>query len=409
MKGNENKPRIGIFGRRNYGKSSLINYLTGQSVAIVSDVAGATTDPVRKTMELHGVGPVVWIDTAGIDDSGQLGALRIDKTFAELQQVDLAIILLADNILGEPEERLVEACKKRSLNYLLFYALSDKVPPRDEFLANVENRLGKRPFVFNVNTLEFRESLLLMIRDNLPESAFRQPSLLGDVISEGDTVVMVTPIDSAAPEGRMILPQVQVLRDILDNNARAVVCQPAELADTLASLKTSPRLVVTDSQVFHTVRDVLDNFQFSILNPQSSIPYLTSFSVVLARAKGLFDYYVKGTPAIANLRDGDRVLMLESCTHNVTCEDIGRVKLPALLKKFTGKQLRCEAIGGMTPVPADIADYALVIQCGGCVLSRQQLASRLQPAIDACVPVSNYGLALAFLNGIFDRSMKIFH
>ncbi len=400
MKGNENKPRIGIFGRRNYGKSSLINYLTGQQVAIVSDFAGATTDPVRKTMELHGVGPVVWIDTAGIDDSGDLGTLRIEKTYSELQQVDLAIILLADNKLDEPEERLIESCRKRNLNFLLLYAQSDIVPPDDAFLADVESETGKRPMVFNVKEPHYREGLLSAIRDALPESAFRQPSLLGDVISQGDTVVMVTPIDSAAPEGRMILPQVQVLRDILDNHGTAVVCRETELRSTLAALKQPPRLVVTDSQVFHMVRDILDE-----LMPDC---YLTSFSVLLARAKGLFDDYVKGTPAIDKLRDGDRVLMLESCTHNVTCEDIGRVKLPALLKKYTGKQLHCEAIGGMTPIPADIADYALVIQCGGCVISRQQLASRLQPALDAGVPVSNYGLAIAYMNGIFTRSMKIF-
>ena len=400
MKGNENKPRIGIFGRRNYGKSSLINYLTGQNIAIVSDVAGATTDPVRKTMELHGVGPVVWIDTAGIDDTGELGTLRVEKTYAELQQVDLAIILLAENRIGEPEERLVQACKKRNLNYMMLYAQSDRVPPEEGFLTKVEARVGKKPLVFNVMDPDFREELLALIRDTLPESAFRQRSLLGDVISEGDTVVMVTPIDSAAPEGRMILPQVQVLRDILDNNARAVVCRETEFESSLAALKAMPRLVVTDSQVFHLVRDVLDRVM-----PEC---YLTSFSVVLARAKGLFDDYVKGTPSIDNLRDGDRVLMLESCTHNVTCEDIGRVKLPKLLKNYTGKDLRCEAIGGMTPIPANITDYALVIQCGGCVLSRQQLASRLQPALDAGVPVSNYGLSIAFMNGIFNRSMQIF-
>ena len=254
MKGNENKPRIGIFGRRNYGKSSLINYLTGQNIAIVSDVAGATTDPVRKSMELHGVGPVVWIDTAGIDDTGELGTLRVEKTYAELQQVDLAIILLAENRIGEPEERLVEACKKRKLNYMMLYAQSDRVPPEEYFLADVEARVGKKPLVFNVMDPDFREGLLALIRDTLPESAFRQRSLLGDVISEGDTVVMVTPIDSAAPEGRMILPQVQVLRDILDNNARAVVCRETEFESSLAALKAMPRLVVTDSQVFQFQR-----------------------------------------------------------------------------------------------------------------------------------------------------------
>lgn len=394
------KPRIGIFGRRNYGKSSLINFLTGQNIAIVSETPGATTDPVRKTMELGGVGPVVWIDTAGIDDTGALGTLRVDKTLAELQQVDLAIVLLADNLIGEPEQRLADACKKRRLPMLLLYSKSDMVPPEESFLVAVEKQFGIRPVIFNIYNREFRDELLSLIRDALPESAYRQNSLLGDVISEGDTVVMVTPIDSSAPEGRMILPQVQVLRDILDNNARAVVCQPAELQSTLKALSQPPRLVVTDSQAFSQVRDILDDQNGSI--------YLTSFSVVLARSKGLFDEYVKGTPAIDKLRDGDKVLMLESCTHNVTCEDIGRVKLPALLAKYTGRQLVCEAIGGMSPLPSNMADYALVIQCGGCVVSRQQLASRLQPALDAGVPVSNYGLSLAYMNGIFNRALKIF-
>ena len=208
---------------------------------------------------------------------------------------------------------------------------------------------------------------------------------------------MVTPIDSSAPEGRMILPQVQVLRDILDNHARAVVCRETELEQTLAQLSQPPRLVVTDSQVYAMV---------SRLVPDSV--FLTSFSVVLARAKGLFEQYVAGTPAIDRLQDGDRVLMLESCTHNVTCEDIGRVKLPRLLAKYTGKQLHCEVVAGLSALPHNLDTYSLVIQCGGCVVTAKQLASRLAPAIEAGVPVSNYGLAIAYMNGIFERSMRIF-
>lgn len=397
MKGNEHKPRIGIFGRRNYGKSSLINYLTGQSVAIVSDVAGATTDPVRKAMELHGVGPVVWIDTAGIDDSGELGRLRVEKTLEELRQVDLAIILFSNNSFDAPEQRLVDACREAKATFLLLYAQSDINPPDEQFLSTIEERVGVKPFVFNVSDVSFRQPLLDMVLTNLPESAYRHASLLGDIISRGDRIVMVTPIDSAAPEGRMILPQVQVLRDILDNDAIALVCKETELQATLASLSVPPRLVVTDSQAFDFVSKSVPD----------EIP-LTSFSIVLARAKGLFDEYMKGTPAIDGLKDGDRVLLLESCTHNVTCEDIGRVKLPRLLTKHTGKKLTFDVVAGLSAMERPLQDYALVIQCGGCVVTPKQLASRLAPAIAAGVPVSNYGLALAFLNGIFHRAIKPF-
>lgn len=401
MKGNELKPHIGLFGRRNYGKSSLVNYLTGQDIAIVSDLPGTTTDPVKKTMELGGVGPVVWIDTAGIDDEGAVGTMRIGRSLDVLAQVDLALILFTENRFGNEEEQLVEGCRKRGVPFLLIYSQSDRFPPDADLLQRIDTRYGNDPFVHSVHDVSLREPLLERIRKSLPESAYRQSSLLGDVVGEGDTVVMVTPIDSSAPEGRMILPQVQVLRDLLDNHARAVVCRETELVGTLAALKTPPRLVVTDSQVFHLVREIVD----TNLGPDAS---LTSFSIVLARHKGMFDDYIKGTPAIDGLRDGDRVLMLESCTHNVTCEDIGRVKIPALLAKYTGKKLRCETLGGLSPVPADIAEYALVIQCGGCVITRQQLASRLQPALDAGVPVSNYGLAIAYMNGIFHRAIQVF-
>lgn len=398
MKGNELKPRIGIFGRRNYGKSSLINYLTGQSIAIVSDIAGATTDPVRKTMELGGVGPVVWIDTAGIDDDGELGALRVEKSLAELKQTDLAIILLAENKLDEPERRLINECKKNKVAFQLLYAQADKVPPTSEFLADVEREFNTKPFVVSVFDSHRRDQLLALVLEALPESAYRHRSLLGDVISAGDRIVMVTPIDSSAPEGRMILPQVQVLRDILDNDAVAFICKETELQRTLDSLKTAPELVITDSQAFAYVSKIVPDEVF-----------LTSFSVVLARAKGLFEEYVKGTPTLDRLHDGDRILMLESCTHNVTCEDIGRVKLPKLIQKHSGKKLEFDAVAGLSALERPVTDYALVIQCGGCVVTPKQLASRLAPAIDAGVPVSNYGLALAYLNGIFERSMRVFN
>lgn len=397
MKGNELKPRIGIFGRRNYGKSSLINFLTNQEIAIVSDTPGATTDPVRKTMELGGVGPVVWVDTAGIDDEGALGRLRVGKSIEEMHQADLAILLLSENRMDETEQLFLEACRDAKVPYLLLYAQSDRFPPQESFLESVLRLTGMKPFVFNVYDNSKREELLAMIRNALPESAYRHSSLLGDVLRPGDQVVMVTPIDSSAPEGRMILPQVQVLRDILDSNAVALVCKETELQQTLDALPSPPRLVVTDSQVYGYVASVVPDEV-----------YLTSFSVVLARAKGLFEDYIKGTPILDQLKEGDRILMLESCTHNVTCEDIGRVKLPKLISKHAGCHLLFDAVAGLSALERPITDYALVIQCGGCVVTPKQLSSRLAPAIAAGVPVSNYGLALAYLNGIFERSMRVF-
>lgn len=397
MKGNELKPRIGIFGRRNYGKSSLINYLTGQNIAIVSDTPGATTDPVRKTMELGGVGPVIWIDTAGIDDFGSLGAMRVEKSLQELKQCDLAIIILSENKFEEPEETLVEYCKKSNVPFLFVYSQSDRIAPDNVFIDSIKQKFGTTPYIYNISSDQFRLPLLGLIRDALPESAYRHQSLLAGVISPSDRVVMVTPIDSSAPEGRMILPQVQVLRDILDNDAVAIVCKETELQSTLSSMPSPPNLVITDSQVFGMVSQMVPD----------SVP-LTSFSIVLARAKGLFDEYIQGTSAINSLDDGDKVLILESCTHNVTCEDIGRVKLPKLLLKHTGKELHFDVVAGLTALQTPITDYALVIQCGGCVVTPKQLASRLAPAIDANIPVSNYGLALAFLNGIFHRAIRPF-
>lgn len=406
MKGNELKPHIGIFGRRNYGKSSLINYLTGQSIAIVSILPGTTTDPVKKSMEIGGIGPVVLIDTAGIDDTGSVGQQRVDSSLAVLPQCDLALILFTANRFDDYERSLVESCRNHKIPFLPVYSQADTTPPDPALLDSLRQEYGTEPFVLSVTDQSLLEPLRQRLRSLLPSTAYNHPSLLGDVVSEGDTVVMVTPIDSSAPEGRMILPQVQVLRDLLDNHARAVVCRETEFASTLSSLAETPSLVVTDSQVFALVRDILDSYQSS--HPDRKV-YLTSFSVVLARAKGLFDDYLRGTPAIDRLRDGDRVLMLESCTHNVTCEDIGRVKLPKLLARYTDKQLHCDIAAGLSPIDRPLSDYSLVIQCGGCVITRQQLAARLQPALDAGVPVSNYGLAIAYMNGIFHRSTEIFN
>ena len=372
-KGNELKPRIGFFGRRNVGKSTMINFLTGQQIAIVSDTAGTTTDPVRKSMEIGGIGPVVLVDTAGIDDEGELGRMRVEKSMAALAEVDLALLLYTEGNYGEPEEMVERWCSEHGTPML---KVMTKKAPID------------------------KEALITKIKEALPESAYRGRSLLGDVVSPGDTVVLVTPIDSSAPEGRMILPQVQVLRDLMDIHAQAFFCQPEELPSTLAALKEPPALVVTDSQAFKQVATIVPD----------EVP-LTSFSVVLARQKGLFTEYLEGTHKIGNLKDGDRVLLLESCTHNVTCEDIGRVKLPAALRKATGKELQFDILGGSDSLSTfhfPLSTYSLVIQCGGCVITAQQVKARLLPALEAGVPVSNYGLALAWCGGIFERATRIF-
>lgn len=390
MKGNENKPHIGIFGRRNVGKSTLINLLAGQEISIVNDTPGTTTDPVKKTVEISGIGPLVLIDTAGVDDEGELGLRRVEKSYSVLPQCDLAIVLFWEKNFGSVEREIIARCQQHKVPFVLISAIENDLSQTD----------------FSSIAQEFSEPLLLryyapdrqlvedFLRRHLPESSYNNHSLLGDTIKAGDIVVLVTPIDASAPEGRIILPQVQVLRDILDHDAKAYFCKETDLEATLCSLKEPPSLVITDSQVFATVA--------SIVPPEVR---LTSFSMVLARAKGPFDDYVKGTPSIDSLKDGDKVLILESCSHDITCEDIGRVKLPALLKKRTGKNLQCTVVAGLSPIPADIADYKLVIQCGGCVITSRQLASRLQPAIDAGVPVSNYGIALAYLNGIFHRAI----
>lgn len=391
-------PHIGIFGRRNYGKSSLVNFLTDQQVAIVSNTPGTTTDPVRKSMELLGVGPIVWVDTAGVDDTADdLGRQRILRSYEALRQCDLALIVFTNNHFGLEERNLVSRCVEQGKPYLLIYTQTDLSTPNASLIADLEAEYHTDVFCLTVTNPALRSPLCQAIRAALPESSYRPQGLLNDVVSAGDAVVLVTPIDSSAPEGRMILPQVQVLRNLMDLHAMAYFCQPEELQRTLASLQRPPRMVITDSQAYGAVSRIVPE----------SVP-LTSFSVVLARAKGLFADYVKGTPVISTLRDGDRVLLLESCTHNVTCEDIGRVKIPRLLAKFTGCQIRCDVVSGLTALSEPITNYRLVIQCGGCVITQQQILSRLMPALAAGVPVSNYGLAIAYMNGIFQRSMQIF-
>lgn len=389
MKGRNDKPHIGIFGRRNNGKSSLINAITGQEVAIVDSTAGTTTDPVRKSIEIFGIGPCVVIDTAGIDDVGDIGAKRVQKSLEVLKIIDLAILVITNHEVGIPERELMQQFRQFELPYLIVNNKSDLCTVRDLEIDKHK--------VLNISTKTHFgiEEMLQEVVRIMPESAYRTRSLLGDLIGEGDEVLLVTPIDSEAPEGRMILPQVQMIRDILDNESITIVLKEDKVTTYLQNHR-APKLVITDSQAFHKVeKEVPEN-----------IP-LTGFSVVLAHHKGEFDAYLDGTPKLRNLRDGDRILMLESCTHLTSCEDIGRVKLPRLIQKFTGKTLSFDFVSGLNQIP-DIQQYAMVIQCGGCMVTRKQLHERLRPAIEAGIPVSNYGMVLAYVNGIFDRAVAPF-
>jgi [FeFe] hydrogenase H-cluster maturation GTPase HydF len=397
MKTRDNKPHIGIFGRRNNGKSSLVNALTGQDIAIVSEVPGTTTDPVRKSIEIAGIGPVIMIDTAGIDDSGELGEKRIGKTREAMKTIDLAILVITDNGFDEPEKQLAADFKKLDIPFLVIHNKSDEIPLLPELGKVINNRYGI-PVVsysakFPVNT----EEIIAAIREQMPETAFRKQPLVGDLIRYGDVVLLITPIDIEAPEGRMILPQVQVIRDVLDNDGVVVVCKEREVDAFFRKMEPKPALVITDSQVFPKAD--------AAIPPE--IP-LTSFSIVLARQKGDFQNYLKGTPAISTLKNGDKILILESCTHHVSCDDIGRIKIPRWLSAFTGKELSFEVVPGLNKVPGDIRDYAMVIQCGGCMITRKQLINRLKPAIDAGIPVTNYGMAIAYVHGIYNRAIAPF-
>ena len=396
-KGKEIRPHIGIFGKRNSGKSSLINALAGQEVAIVSDVAGTTTDPVSKNMEIGGLGAVVLIDTAGIDDEGMLGEKRIARSREVIKTIDLALLLITDNTVGDFEYGLINEFNKLDVPYFVVHNKSDLQSLSSAMISRIEKEFQTIILEFSTLNKTSVEPLVAHMRSFLPETAWKPGTLVGDLISYGDTVLLITPIDIEAPEGRLILPQVQVIRDVLDHDGVVAICKEREVDTYFKRMEPKPKLVITDSQVF--------------LKADASIPKeipLTSFSIVLARQKGDFQQYIKGTPKIGELKDGDRILILESCSHHVSCDDIGRVKIPRWLSNFTGKKLEYEVVAGLNQIPRDIHEYALVVQCGGCMITRRQLVNRLKPAIDAGIPVTNYGMAIAYVHGIYNRAIKPF-
>ncbi|MEE1323613.1 MAG: [FeFe] hydrogenase H-cluster maturation GTPase HydF [Bacteroidales bacterium] len=386
----ENRKYIGFFGRTNVGKSTLVNALTGQDISIVSQERGTTTDVVKKNMELFGYGAVVIVDTAGLDDDTSLGQKRIKASLHALTQMDLAVLVVSENKFDELEESFIEKCKKYDIPFVILYNKADICPINEELKGKISLELNNHS---SESMLKVSELLSKTLKAK--EGEKRTP--LQGVVKKGDIILLVTPIDSAAPAGRLILPQVQLIRDVLDKDCICIAVKETDLEMTLKEKGIKPDLVITDSKVFEMVDKIV---------PKDI--KLTSFSVVLARMKGAFEQYLKGTPYLDKLKDGDKVLMLESCTHQPTCEDIGRVKLPAWITKYTGKKLEFSAVSGLSDIETPLTDYAMIIQCGGCVATATQIRNRLLPALENNVPVSNYGLVIAYIHGIFERATEIF-
>jgi len=388
-------PHIGIYGRRNNGKSSLINSLSFQDTAIVSDIAGTTTDPVKKSIEMFGLGPVVLIDTAGIDDVGELGEKRIKRTKKTIDQINLGILVISANVFGEFEEQLIEQFEEYGLPYIIVHNKKDIEACSSDLKLKIKEKYQKDIIDYSSLNSDMSTVLSDEIIAKTPKSAYTNPSLFADLVEKDDVVLLITPIDSEAPEGRMILPQVQAIRDVLDNDAICVVVKETQVEAFLNKTQIKPKLVVTDSQIFDLADQLIPD----------DVP-LTSFSTILARYRGDFKAYMGGTPELENLKAGDRVLILESCTHHSTCDDIGRVKIPNWLNGFTKQQIDFDVVAGLDQINRPITDYALVIQCGGCMITRQQLKNRLHAAIKAGVPVTNYGMAIAYMNGIYERAIE---
>ncbi len=392
------KPHIGIFGKRNVGKSSFINAISEQETAIVSDYAGTTTDPVNKTMELAEVGPVILIDTAGVDDVGDIGEKRIAATHKTIPKIDIGIIIIANNSFDDHEKNIIRLLDKKNTPYIVIHNKSDLETLTKELHARITKE-STADDIIEFSTIERKNvrDIITSIKKNLPGSSYNNPSILGDLLSYGDVVLLVTPIDIEAPKGRIILPQVQTIRDALDNECMVVMMKERELDIFFKKYDMKPKLVITDSQIF--------------LKAAASVPAgipLTSFSILFARMKGDFNMFVEGTRQIQHLKENDNVLILESCSHHVTGDDIGRVKIPRWLSNFTGLKLNFDIVAGFNKAPKDIKEYNLVVQCGGCMLTRKQLINRVKPGVDNVIPITNYGMAIAYCHGIFEQAIEPF-
>lgn len=389
---------IGIFGRTNTGKSSLLNKITSQNISIVSEIAGTTTDVVEKSMELLPVGPVTFLDTAGIDDTTALGEKRLEKTMSVINRTDIAVVMCDFDGIGGFEKDLIKKFEELKIPYFVIVNKIDEKLISDEKFEEILKLVqdGSRVLKTSVKTdkdivFRFKDALVKL----LPEDFVNPPKIAGDLIPPKSTVILVIPVDKEAPKGRIILPQVQTLRDLLDSDCLIYVVKDSELKEALDNLKIPPALVITDSQAFKKVSEIVPE----------NIP-LTSFSILFARLKGDLGAFAEGAKAIENLKDNDRVLILESCTHHAIEDDIGRVKIPALLRQKTGKNLVIENFAGHD-FP-DISNYALVIHCGACMTNRREVLSRILIAQEKHVPITNYGIAISYCLGILPRAVEIF-
>lgn len=395
---NANRLHIALFGKRNSGKSSLINALTGQDTALVSDTPGTTTDSVQKAMEIHGIGPCLFIDTPGFDDEGELGNRRIERTWKAVEKTDIALLLCAGGgsaeETGEPDftEELhwLEQLKAKNIPTILLINKADIRKNTASFAIRIKETFGSQPIPVSAKEKTGVELIRQAILEKLPED-FDQQSITGSLVTEGDLVLLVMPQDIQAPKGRLILPQVQTIRELLDKKCLIMSCTTDKLRETLQALSRPPKLIITDSQVFKTVYEQ---------KPEES--RLTSFSVLFAGYKGDIRYYVKSASAIGSLTESSRVLIAEACTHAPLSEDIGRVKLPHLLRKRIGEKLSIDIVAG-TDFPQDLTPYSLVIHCGACMFNRKYVLSRIERARLQNVPMTNYGVAIAFLNGILNQ------
>lgn len=384
-----NRLHVALFGRRNSGKSSLINALTGQDTALVSDIPGTTTDTVSKAMEIQGIGPCLFIDTPGFDDEGELGEMRIIRTLKAIEQTDIALLLCEDEA-HEEEKKWMKQLEEKNIPVILLLNKADIRKDIASTLLRIEKDCGQKPLVISAKERTGIKKIHQAILEKLPAD-FGQQTITGDLAKEGDLVLLVMPQDIQAPKGRLILPQVQTMRELLDKKCLVMSCTTDQIASTLQALSRPPKLIITDSQVFHTVYEQ---------KPADSL--LTSFSVLMAGYKGDIHYYIEGASAIDCLTPQSRVLIAEACTHAPATEDIGRVKLPRMLRKKIGEELQIDIVAG-TDFPEDLTPYHLIIHCGACMFNRKYVLNRIDNARKQQIPMTNYGVAIAHLNGILDK------
>lgn len=384
-----NRLHVALFGRRNSGKSSLINALTGQDTALVSDIPGTTTDTVSKAMEIQGIGPCLFIDTPGFDDEGELGEMRIIRTLKAIERTDIALLLCEDEA-HEEEKKWMKQLEEKNIPVILLLNKADIRKDIASTLLRIEKDCGQKPLVISAKERTGIKKIHQAILEKLPAD-FGLQTITGNLVKEGDLVLLVMPQDIQAPKGRLILPQVQTMRELLDKKCLVMSCTTDQIASTLQVLSRPPKLIITDSQVFHTVYEQ---------KPADSL--LTSFSVLMAGYKGDIHYYIEGASAIDCLTPQSRVLIAEACTHAPATEDIGRVKLPRMLRKKIGEELQIDIVAG-TDFPEDLTPYHLIIHCGACMFNRKYVLNRIDNARKQQIPMTNYGVAIAHLNGILDK------